>query len=70
VDSSQASSLAQRRLHEGQRYDDASNKMVAQQLASDRQVYFSIDVASGMAETPAARRDFGLLIHALKRSRG
>ncbi len=60
--------LVARRLREGRRYDEASNKMVAEQVAVDRSMHFSVDFASGLAETSGSRRDFGLLVDALQRS--
>jgi hypothetical protein len=60
--------LVNRRLREGQRYNEAENKMVAEQIANDREVFFNIDFAGGMAETPGSRRDFTLLLDAFKRS--
>ncbi|MCC7477857.1 hypothetical protein IT575_05305 [bacterium] len=60
--------LVTRRLREGRRYDESSNKMVSEQVAVDRAMHFSVDFASGLAETSGSRRDISLLVDALTRA--
>lgn len=60
--------LVTRRLREGRRYDETSNKMVSEPVAVDRSVYFSVDFSNGLSETSGGRRDYALLIDALQRA--
>lgn len=60
--------VVMRRLREARHFDEAQDKFVAENVPVDRELYFNVDLRTGLAGTPGGKRDFAVLIELLKRA--
>jgi hypothetical protein len=59
-----------RKLREVRHFDETEGKFVVEKAAVDREIYFTVDLHSGIAQSPGGKRDFGVLLELWKRAGG